>query len=313
MFTRRARAVLGVALALWGAPAAGDTFTADLILSLRYWHTECLKTTWLASARLLADAETGRSFHFHVDLNRDQPSADELYEAYGEWEAGPQRLRLGKFQIPFGISNRSELYYVGLVYDPLIRYYPFEGPHLEDSASGMAYLRSVGPWQVEAALFGHGSDAQALLPAGNEGALRVQRYMGSLILGLNAVRAHAQGRNLEYRPEGHFFGVDFRFSRPSLILRGEIVAGGVPGGSPRGFYLDALYHSVRLGSVTLVGRTEAVRGQPEHGGLYQRETIGLKWEVTSGVAVALNQLFEPSRLHSGLQGTTLYVWYTRRL
>src|SRR5437868_5204548 len=113
MFTWRARAVLGVALALSCAPAAGDTLTADLILSLHYWHTHRLKTTQLANARLLADAETRRTFRFHLDIDRDQldftqgqSSEVEVYEAYGEWEAGPQRLRLGRFQIPFGIYNR---------------------------------------------------------------------------------------------------------------------------------------------------------------------------------------------------------------
>lgn len=313
MFIRWTRAVIGVALALICVRAAGDSLTADLILSLRYWQTDRLKTTRLANARLVADTETGRSLRFHLDVNRDQPSRAELYEAYGEWEHGPQRLRLGKVQIPFGIYNRSELYYVGLVYDPLIRYYPFQGPHLEDSARGLEYVRSLGPWQVEAALFGQGSDLRALLPNGREGALRIQRYSGAWIVGLSVDRTRAQNGETEYAPAGHFFGVDFRYSRPALILRGEVVEGTVQGSSPRGYYLDALYHPAWLGSVTLVGRTEAERGQPVQGGLYARETVGLKWEAAPGVTVALNQLVEPSRLHSGLEGTTLYVWYTHRL
>jgi hypothetical protein len=313
MIIRSARAVLGIALALLCVPAAGSSITADLILYLRYWQTDRLKTTRLANARLLADAEPHRAFHFHLDLDRDEPSGVELYEAYGEWEAGRQRLRLGRFQVPFGIYNRSELYYVGLVYDPLIRYYPFQGPHLEDSANGLEYLRSEGPWQVEAALFGRGSEVGAVVPTGHEGALRIQRYTGSLILGLNAFLTRVGEAETGYHGRAHFFGVDFRFSRPTLILRGEVVVGHVPGGSPEGFYLDALYHPARLGRLTLVGRTEAVRGQPIRGGLYQRETVGLKWEVAPGIVAALDQLFEPSHLRSGLQGTTLYVWYTRRL
>jgi hypothetical protein len=313
MFIRSARAVIGVALALLGVPAAGSPFTGDLILSLQYWQTDRLKTTRLANARFLADAEPRRAFHLHLDVDRDQPSAVELYEAYGEWEAGRQRWRLGRFQIPFGIHNRSELYYVGLISDPLVRYYPFQGPHLEDSANGLEYLRSAGPWQVEAVLLGRGDAIGAVVPRGDEGSLRIQRYTGSLIIGLNAFRSRAPVAGAGNTGEGHFFGLDFRFSRPALILRGEIVTGHVPGGSPEGFYLDALYHPVRLGRVTVVGRTEAVRGQPRFGGLYERETIGLKWEAAPGIAVALNQLIEPSRARSGLQGTTLYVWYTRRL
>jgi hypothetical protein len=308
----RARAVMGVALALLCIPAAGSSVTADLILSLRYWQTDRLKTTRLANARLLVDAAPLRTFHFHLDLNRDQPEEVEVYEAFGEWELGRNRLRLGRFQTPFGIYNRSELYYVGLVYDPLIRYYPYPGPHLEDSVNGLEYLRSVGLWQVEAALFGRDSDVDAVVPRGDEGSVRIQWYSGRLILGLNAVRTRAE-EETGYGGEAHFFGVDFRYSRPGLILRGEVVAGHVPGSSPEGFYLDALYHPVWLSRVTLVGRTEAVRGQPMNGGLHQRETVGLKWEVTPGIVAALNQLVEPSHLRSGLEGTTLYVWYTRRL
>jgi hypothetical protein len=300
-------------LALLCVPAVGSPFTADLILYLRYWQTDRLQTTRVANARFLADAEPRRALHFHLDIDRDEPSGVEVYEAYGEWEAGRQRFRIGQFQVPFGIYNRSELYYVGLVYDPLIRYYPIQGPHLEDSASGLEYLRTEGPWQVEAALFGRGSDVGAVVPHGDEGSLRIQRYTGPLIIGVSALRTQAGEEETEYHGEGYSFGVDFRFSRPALILRGEVVAGHVPGGSPEGFYLDALYHPVQFGRFTLVGRTEAVRGQPVNGGLYTRETVGLKWDAMPGIAVALNQLYEPSRVRSGLQGTTLYVWYTRRL
>jgi hypothetical protein len=304
---------MGVALALFCVPAVASSFTADLILSLQYWQTDRLKTTRLANARLLADAAPRRAFHFHLDVDRDQPSAVELYEAYGEWEAGRQRWRLGRFQVPFGIYNRSELYYVGIIYDPLIRYYPIQGPHLEDSANGVQYLRSEGRWQFEAAVFGRGDDVGGLVPRGDQGTLRLQRYGGPWIIGLNAYRTRAPAVGTAQYGDGHFFGLDFRYSRPALILRGEVVAGSVPGGSPEGFYLDALYHPAWLGRINVVGRTEAVRGQPRDGGLYERETIGLKWEAIPGVAVALNQVFEPSDVRSGLQGTTLFVWYTRRL
>ena len=320
MDTGSAGAVMGLALALWCAPAARASVTADLILTLHYWNTDRLNTTRLANARLLVDAETRRGLRFHLDVDRDQPEEAELYEAYGEWAAGAQRVLLGRFQAPFGIYNRSELYYVGLVYDPLINYYPFQGPHLGGSATGLEYVRAMGAWQVEAALFGHGSDLRALIPTGGEGSIRIQRYTGRLILGLSGFRGRAGEADPGYHGEARFLGLDFRFSRPPLILRGEVVAGtvarsGAPGagGSPEGFFLDALYHPGWLGRVTFVARTEAVRGQPVTGSLFQRETLGLKWEVTRGIVAAVNQLFEPSRLRSGLHGTTLYVWYTRRL
>jgi hypothetical protein len=305
-------AALGLALTLASVSPARASVTADLILSLHYWNTDRLNTTRLANARLLGDVEPRPALRFHMDVDREEGESPDLYEAYGEWAGRGQQARLGRFQVPFGIYNRSELYYVGLVYDPLIRYYPYQGPHLGGSANGLGYVRTLGAWQVEAALFGRGSDVGAVVPNGGQGAMRIQRFTGSLIVGLSAYRDRVPP-GAEYPGEAHFLGLDFRYSRPSLILRGELVAGTVPRGSPKGFYLDALYHPVALNRVTFVGRIEAVRGQPDTGGLYQRQTIGLKWEATRGVAVALNQLFEPSHIRSGLRGTTLYLWYTHRL
>lgn len=308
----RLAVVLEVLLALVGASPARASVTADLILSLHWWNTDRLNTVRVANARLLADVDPRPSLRFHLDLDRDEPDSPDLYEAYGEWSGPNQHVRLGRFQLPFGIYNRSELYYVGLIYDPLIHYYPYEGPHLADSANGLEYVRTLGAWQIEAAAVGRSGDVSGLVPSGGLGALRLQHFAGPLILGVSASRNRVP-ESAEYQGKAHFLGLDFRLSRPTWIVRGELVAGTVPGGSPRGFYVDVLYHPVALNRVTFVGRLEAVRGQPEDGGLFQRQTIGVKWDGPYGIAIALNQLFEPSQVRSGLQGTTLFVWYTHRL
>jgi hypothetical protein len=108
-------------------------------------------------------------------------------------------------------------------------------------------------------------------------------------------------------------GLDFRWSRPSLILRGELVTGDVPGGSPRGYYLDALYRPAGLHRGTLVGRVESSRGRGGDESTYRRQTIGLKWDLGHGTVAAINQVFETPDTESSRQGTTIYIWHTRRL
>jgi hypothetical protein len=286
--------------------------TADLTLSLRYWNTDSLNNTRVGYFRLLADADLPVDTRFHLDVDRDENGVD-LYEAFGEWGKGRHRGRLGYFEVPFGIHNRTELYYVGLISLPLIRYYPFQSPGIGRSASGVGYLGSLGAWQLEAALFGHGGSIESLVPSGGEGAVRIQHYSGPLILGISALRERVSAGDPDYRGTGYFYGLDFRYSRPMLILRGELVAGNVPGGSPRGFYLDVLYHPSSFGRVTLVGRTEAVRGQPQIGRTYSRQTIGFKWLLVRGTTLAVNQSFDSPRGPFSLQGTSLFLWHTRRL
>src|SRR5207253_2379407 len=119
---------------------------------------------------------------------------------------------------------------------------------------------------------------------------RVQHFAGPLILGLSAMREHIPNVDPEYRGTGYFYGLDFRYSRPTLILRGELVGGHVPGGSPEGFYLDLLYHPGSLGRVTFVGRTEAVHGQPQDVRTYYQQTIGVQCQLLRATTVAVNQL-----------------------
>jgi hypothetical protein len=308
---------MGVVLALRCACPCGAAVTGDLILSLRYAATDRYEGGRWVNARLLGDADLRPAFRFHLDREREEPDEPLIREAYGEWELrrgpGAQRLRLGRFQVPFGIYNRSELYYVGLVIDPIVKYYPFEGPHLGRSEQGIGYLGASGAWQVEGALFGDDGGVEGFAPSGGEGSLRVQRFTGPLILGLNALRGHALHPDSGQRGTVRFFGLDVRYSRPTLILRGELLSGRVPGGSPRGFYLDALYHPVSLHRVTFVGRAEAAQGQPVTGRRYRRQTVGFKWDLGRGTTLAINQAFDSPRTRFGYHGTTIYVWHMRRL
>jgi hypothetical protein len=262
---------------------------------------------------LVADADLDRAWRSHLDYDRHPLVDRDLWEAYVEWGSGAQRLRLGRFQVPFGIHSRSELYYVGLVYAPILKYYLGYDYQVGRSEHGVAYLQGLGPWQVEAALFAERGGLRTVVPSGGEGSLRVQRLTGPVILGLNLLRGHADQRGGPDREETYFYGVDLRYSQPSLILRGELVYGDVPGGTTRGCYLDALYRPASLHRLTLVGRVESVRGRGVPEPVFRRQTLGIKWDLGYGSAIAVNQLFETPRPGLGRQGTTVWLWHTRRL
>jgi hypothetical protein len=303
--------LIGAALALFGGRPAGADVTADLILSLRAVHVDRDAATRLANFRLLADAALRAPFRLHLDLNRDEPDPPELYEGYAEWGPETSRGRWGRFQAPFGIHNRSELYYVGLIEDPLIKYYPTRGPHLIESASGLEYVGARGSWQLEGSLFSHRGPG-GVIPSGDEGAVRIQWFGGPLILGASLFRERRLPGEAGDGGDARFLGLDWRLSRPAWIVRGELVTGRVAGASPGGFYLDLLYHPVSLPRITFLGRTEAVYGQ-RGGGSGRRQTVGLKWQFYRETALAINQVFGSSRLSEEPTGTTLFVWYTHRL
>jgi hypothetical protein len=214
--------------------------------------------------------------------------------------------------VPFGISNRSELYYVGLINGPVIKYSQAEGGQLDRSGVGVGYLRSVGAGQVEAALFSSNGREGPTASSG-EGTIRLQRCVGPVILGLNGLWGQTRDPQSKNRGAVRFAGLDLRYSRPTLIVRGELVAGEVPDGCYQGFYLDLLYHPLSLHRFTLVGRTEAVQGLPGYGAHYARQTLGFKCDLGHGTAVAVNQAFDAPHVRSGGAGTTILVWHTRRL
>jgi hypothetical protein len=312
MASHGARLVVGTLLALLCAASARGDVTADLILSLRYWHTDTRDETRLDNFRLLADADLDRALGLHLDYDRQGEYEENLAEAYGDWSAGRQRVRLGRFLLPFGIYNRSELYYVGLLIPPILKDYLGNEYQIGRSEHGLGYINSSGRWQIEGAFFAARGGWKAVIPSGGEGAVRLQYFADPVILGLSALREHGEEPQGGARGTARFVGLDFRYGRPSLILRGELVSGSVPGGSPRGFYLDVLYHPAALHDLTLVGRVESARGL-EGQESYRRQTVGLKWDLGRGTALALNQAFDSPRFRFGQHGTTLYLWHIHRL
>jgi hypothetical protein len=312
MARRGGSLLLSMMLALLAGTPTWGQVTADLVLSLRHWQTDVRNKTTLDNVRLLADARLDQAWGLHLDYDRETDAEEELAEAYAEWNSGRQRVRLGRFQVPFGIYNRSELYYVGLVNPPILKGYLGGEYQVGRSEHGLGSLLASGRWQLEAGLFAERGGWRAVVPSGGEGSLRLQYYANSLILGLSGLCQ--QGIDPESGVDGtaRFVGLDFRFSRPSLILRGELVSGTAPGGYPRGFYLDVLYRPAALRVVTLVGRVESARGLSGESS-YWRETVGFKWELGRGTALAVNQAFDSPRSQYGFHGTTVYLWHFRRL
>src|SRR5256885_8983890 len=48
-------------------------------------------------------------------------------------------------------------------------------------------------------------------------------FRSPLILGLSVLREQIASDDPDYRGTGYFYGLDFRYSRPTVIVRGELV------------------------------------------------------------------------------------------
>lgn len=182
-------------------------------------------------------------------------------EAYGERTFQPRGallgVRVGRYRTPFGISGSSDHAYVGFLRAPLMRYdgyYALSNEFLEHGADviiGAPRLfveTSVGtPADVGEAQRRHGLDA----------VVRVQAAYGGAILGASYIDTRpyqppdfAQGRT-------RFGGIDGRWMRGGVMLRGEWISGRpFDGTTTDGGYLDVIVHRPRMGPVTAVFRAE---------------------------------------------------------
>jgi hypothetical protein len=108
---------------------------------------------------------------------------------------------------------------------------------------------------------GRPSDAgEALLRRpGADVVVRGQAYHGGLLVGVSHVRSETYGPVAVASGQMVFTGVDFRWMRGGVQLRGEWLAGRPWSGTRTvGGYLDALVHRPFMGPVTLVTRVETL-------------------------------------------------------
>ncbi len=178
-------------------------------------------------------------------------------ETYLSYEGGPLGLRLGRFRSAFGLSTWSDMHYTPIIALPMVRAYI-------DAAPGVPLYRldrgaelTGGTPKVEyhlALVDSDESDWNVAPKTINTGIGGLQWSGEHLIVGLHGLvkKAVDDGRQAEIAD------LDFRWTAPRLIVRGELVTGVQGGSGCRGFYVDAFYRPVGLARTQLGLRYQGI-------------------------------------------------------
>lgn len=221
-----------------------------------------------------------------------------VQQATLEKDWGPHRLQGGITRLPFGIYDYRETYASGLIDYPMPRLdYALNG--VDWGVPGVKWTGGNSRLQMEAAGFaGDASGVWGNIHRLGGGAVRVQTYLHDLILGgsywdgyldvpvTTGGYAGAFSRNVQ-RQDVRLNGLDIRYTRPHLLLRGEFLFGVLGGKRMKGWYLDAYYHLPKYEKWTLVARLESLR--PGAALNYGRQvTLGIRYASAPEWTFAVN-------------------------
>ncbi|MBB6051921.1 hypothetical protein [Armatimonas rosea] len=82
-------------------------------------------------------------------------------------------------------------------------------------------------------------------------------------------------------------GLDLRYARPYLVLRGEVIQGTLGGKRYEGAYLDSFYRLPGVPAWTVTARTETLKPSPSAPRIGQ-VTLGARWTITPEWSASLN-------------------------
>jgi hypothetical protein len=266
---------------------AGAAVHGEASLDVRAHASDDSTTLQVYEARGSLQAALSRQWELYADggVRHGNGVIDESYVGY---RSAGTRVRLGRFFVPIGIHSRSELYYSGFVNYPFVKYYPFRGFQLYRSDQGIALAGGSSRLSYEVSVLGaDGSSGLLGLEDPQDITLRLQGYSGRLILGLNGyagtTRVPLPGGGAEGRAV-RLAGLDWRYSTPGWIVRGEWWTGQSGGRALDGGYLDLIYHPAIWPAWTFV-----FRGDLAYWALtFHAVTLGTRFVPARGWAVQVN-------------------------
>ena len=191
-------------------------------------------------------------------------------------------VRVGRYRTPFGISSESDQAYVGFLRDPLIRYDDFFALSSTFFEHGADVVVGWPRLSLEASLGASADVGEHTRSTGLDQVLRGQAAAGDFIVGASYIhtRPHLARAEIdlpvgldgdarldqdiaadETRPlapgRATFGGVDVRWMRGGVQLRGEVIAGRpFDGAATHGGYLDLIVHRPSMGPLTAALRAE---------------------------------------------------------
>lgn len=270
------------ALILVGIGAASPALCVEQIWGefVYYFGGDLLTTanteSYAETALLLNFDASDRSSVF---LAAEHEEGDvEVDEAFVDADLGTLNVRAGKFRKSFGIYSRAETEYMGFLDLPLVKDNAVNGLLLSGSETGMRLERRNPRLDIQLSILS--SDEDAPIFAGRNNLLaRAQTYSGDLILGASRY----QGGTAD---TGRFgvWGLDWRHSRPYIIVRGELVTGSAGPQRMHGGYADAFYHFPSIPKLTALARMESLTGDVSTHAL----TLGGKYRMSRQMTVFVN-------------------------
>ena len=189
-------------------------------------------------------------------------------------------LRVGRYRTPFGISSESDQGYVGFLRDPLTRYDDFFALSSTFFEHGADVVVGWPRLSLEASLGASADVGEHTRSTGFDSVLRAQAAAGSFIVGASYIdtRPHLARAESDLRigatdhaptdldtheqdpaapGRAMFGGVDVRWMRDGVQLRGEFIAGRpFDGARTDGGYFDLIVHRPSMGPVTAALRAE---------------------------------------------------------
>jgi hypothetical protein len=210
-------------------------------------------------------------------------------------------IKAGRYRVPFGISSRADHGYSGFVRAPLIRYggdFALSNTALE---AGGDILLGRPALSVETSVGIPVDAGDARRPRTLDVVVRTQAFYRSVIVGVSYLdtRPNPIGPFVDGRTR--FGGVDARWMRGGIELRGEWIAGRpFDGVTTTGGYFDVIAHRIWMGPVTAVARIERLDYDAGPFSMHPRRyTVGARIRVARQLAIQMNVLHQPTGLADG--------------
>jgi len=210
-------------------------------------------------------------------------------------------IRIGRYRDPFGISGRSDHAYGGFTRAPLIRYGTNWALSNTFMTTGVDALIGRPALSVEASVGASQDEGQARRPDALALVVRTQGYWHSTIVGVSHMRSRPSMHGSYVQGPMVFTGIDGRWMRGGVQLRGEWVDGRPFNGvATRGGYLDLIVHRTGMGPLTLVGRVEKLDYDAgPFSAYYHRVVVGGRYQATRAIGTQINVLHQPAGLTHG--------------
>ena len=203
--------------------------------------------------------------------------------------------RVGRYRAPFGLYNRSDHAYTGFLRAPLIRYGGYWAVSNNFLETGASLVAGTPRLFAEVSLGMPQDEDELHRASGLDRVGRVQASAGDVIVGVSYI--HTQPFKEQFWASGatEFAGVDARWMRGGVQLRGEWINGHPFAGTRTfGGYADLMVHRQFMGPVTAVLRAERLDYEARRFSSYPRRyTAGAKVRLSSLLVAHVNVLHEP--------------------